>query len=109
MRKVLTLQQLIFDWKLWLKVTWFSIDKCELMSLKKIFLSSLSTTINLDLLNPTENKLTLFWKKGENEYLIAASSLKKGVNEGEFRLWYKNVVKRHLCGNNIPVYTLFSL
>jgi len=56
------------------------------MSLKKIFLSSLSTTINLDLLNPTENKLTLFWKKGENEYLIAASSLKKGVNEGEFRL-----------------------
>jgi len=26
MRKVLTLQQFIFDWKLGLKVTWFSID-----------------------------------------------------------------------------------
>jgi len=35
---------------------------------------------------PTENKLTLFREKGENEYLIAASPLKKGVNECEFRL-----------------------
>jgi len=28
--------------------------------------------------NPTENKLTLFWKNGENEYLFVS---KKGVNE----------------------------
>jgi len=27
---------------------------------------------------PTENKLTLIWKKGVNEYLIAAAPLKKG-------------------------------
>jgi len=35
------------------------------------------------LMYPTENKLTLFWKKGVNEYLIAASPLKKGCK----RVW----------------------
>jgi len=28
--------------------------------------------------SPTENKLTPFWKKGVNEYLIATKSTKKG-------------------------------
>jgi len=28
---------------------------------------------------PTENKLTLFWKKGKNKYLIATKSIKKRV------------------------------
>jgi len=39
-------------------------------------IKNISDFVALEL--PTENKLTLFWKKDEKEYFIAASPLKKG-------------------------------
>jgi len=55
---------------------------------------------------PTKNKLTLFGKKGETGVKTIEKRVETSVNQG---CNLKKGVKSHLFGNNVPVYTLFSL